>query len=135
LVQRPGCPGGHSGQPVHRTAGIDPTRPYSIDGNGVVQNATFNANGAETATLFQENISKANNFQWLTKFDNGGPLRGMFDAAYAKATSELEAAQADVEHGLYTTGTGVKTSPAAPGCNNGSSFLRTWKSADRHPRL
>jgi iron complex outermembrane receptor protein len=101
--------------------GIDPTRPYSIDGNGVVQNATFNANGAETASLFQENISEANNFQWATKFNNGGPLRGLFDASYSKATSNLQAAQADIEHGLYTTSAGVATSPAAPGCNNGSA--------------
>ena len=56
--------------------------PYSIDGNGVVQNATFNANGAETATLYQDNISQANNFQWVTKFDDGGPLRGLFDASF-----------------------------------------------------
>ena len=86
---------------LYRLPGIDPTQPYSIDGNGVVQNATFNALGAETATLFQENISQANNFQWLTKFDDGGPLRGIFDASFAHATSNLQAAQADVEHG-YT---------------------------------
>ena len=101
--------------------GIDPTMAYSIDANGVVQNATFNANGAETASLFQENISEANNLQWVTKFDDGGPLRGIFDASFAHATSNLQAAQADVEHGLYTTSAGVATSPAAPGCNNGSS--------------
>jgi iron complex outermembrane recepter protein len=101
--------------------GIDPTRPYSIDGNGVVQSATFNANGAETASLFQENKSEANNFQWVTKFNDGGPLRGLFDASYSKATSNLQAAQADIEHGLYTTSAGVATSPAAPGCNNGSA--------------
>ena len=101
--------------------GIDPTQPYSIDGNGVVQNATFNANGAETATLFQENKSQANNFQWVTRFNDGGPLRGVLDAAYSHATSNLQAAQADIEHGLYTTNAGVATSPAAPGCNNGSS--------------
>src|SRR5271170_7073431 len=101
--------------------GIDPTMPYSIDGNGVVGLGTFNANGAETATLFQQNISEANNFQWNTKFDNGGPLRGIFDASFSHAFSNLQAAQADVEHGLYTASTGVPTSPAAPGCNNGSS--------------
>ena len=94
-------------------------KPYSIDGNGVVQNATFNALGAETATLYQDNISQANNFQWVTKFDDGGPLRGLFDASFARATSNLQAAQADVEHGLYDTNNGVATSPSAPGCNNG----------------
>ncbi len=108
-----------NGQNTAPVPGLDPTQPYSIDGNGVVQNATFNALGAETATLFQENIAQANNFQWVTKFDDGGPLRGLFDASFAHATSNLQAAQADVEHGLYDTGEGVATSPTAPGCNNG----------------
>ena len=108
-----------NGQNTAPVPGLDPTQPYSIDGNGVVQNATFNALGAETATLFQENIAQANNFQWATKFDDGGPLRGLFDASFAHATSNLQAAQADVEHGLYDTGEGVATSPTAPGCNNG----------------
>lgn len=108
-----------NGQNTAPVPGLDPTQPYSIDANGVVQNATFNALGAETATLFQENISQANNFQWATKFDDGGPLRGIFDASFAHATSNLQAAQADVEHGLYNTNNGVATSPTAPGCNNG----------------
>jgi iron complex outermembrane receptor protein len=108
-----------NGQDTNPQPGIDPSQPYSIDGNGVVQNATFNALGAETATLFQENVSQANNFQWVTKFDNGGPLRGIFDASFAHATSNLQAAQADVEHGYYETGEGTPTAPLAPGCNNG----------------
>jgi len=102
--------------------GVDPTQPYSIDGNGVVGNAVFNANGAETASLFQQNISEGNNFQWHTTFDNGGPLRGLFDASFAHAFSNLQADQADVEHGLYNAFNGGATSPAAPGCNNGGSF-------------
>jgi iron complex outermembrane recepter protein len=108
-----------NGQDTNPQPGINPTQPYSIDSNGVVQNATFNALGAETATLFQENISQANNFQWVTRFDDGGPLRGLFDASFAHATSNLQAAQADVEHGYYETGEGVPTAPTAPGCNNG----------------
>jgi len=108
-----------NGQDTAPVPGIDPTQAYSIDGNGVVQSATFNALGAETATLFQENVSQANNFQWATKFDDGGPLRGIFDASFAHATSNLQAAQADIEHGLYLTNAGVATSPTAPGCNNG----------------
>ena len=101
--------------------GIDPTQSYSIDPNGVVQQGTFNANGAETASLYQSDNTEANNFQWITKFDNGSPIRGIFDAAFSRATCNLQAAQADVEHGLYTTSAGVATSPAAPGCNNGAS--------------
>jgi TonB-dependent receptor len=105
--------------------GIDPTRPYAIDGNGVVQSGTFNANGAETATLYQRDKDIANNFQWQTKFDNGGPVRGTFGAFYARATSDYQAAQADVEHGLYETSAGVPTSPGAPGCNNGAATCGT----------
>ena len=108
-----------NGQDTSPLPGIDPTQPYSIDGNGVVQNATFNALGAETATLYQENIAQANNFQWITKFDNGGPLRGLLDGSFAHATSNLQAAQADIEHGFYATGEGTPTAPTAPGCNNG----------------
>jgi len=112
---------GQGATPGQAFPGIDPTQPYSIDSNGVVQNAAFNANGAETATLYQNNISEANNFQWITKFNEGGPLRGIFDASFAHATSNLQADQADVEHGLYLTAAGVPTSPGAPGCNNGGS--------------
>jgi TonB-dependent receptor len=100
---------------------IDPSRPYSIDGNGVVQSGVFNSNGAETATLYQQNTDTAHNIQWRAKFNDGGRLRGDMDFSYANATSNLQADQADVEHGLYTTSAGVATSPAAPGCNNGSS--------------
>jgi TonB-dependent receptor len=108
-----------NGQDTSPLPGLDPTQPYSIDGNGVVQRATFNALGAETATLYQQNISQANNFQWVTKFDGGGPLRGIFDASFAHATSNLQAAQADIEHGFYANGEGTATAPRAPGCNNG----------------
>jgi TonB-dependent receptor len=108
-----------NGQDTTPLPGLDPTQPFSIDSNGVVQNAAFNALGAETATLYQQNISQANNFQWVTKFDDGGPLHGIFDASFAHATSNLQAAQADVEHGFYATGGGMATAPTAPGCNNG----------------
>jgi TonB-dependent receptor len=110
--------GDHAGAPH---PGIDPTMPYAIDSNGVIQYATMNANGAETATLYQHTTAKANNLQWKTQFDNGGPFRGKIDISWSQATSDLEADQADVEHGLYTTAAGVATSPAAPGCNNGAS--------------
>jgi iron complex outermembrane receptor protein len=112
---------GQGSSPGTLLPGIDPTQPYSIDANGVVQNGTFNANGAETATLYQNNVAQANNYQWVTKFDDGGPLRGLLDGAYSHGTSNLQAAQADVEHGLYNTSAGVATSPTAPGCNNGAS--------------
>jgi len=103
--------------------GIDPTQPYSIDGSGVVQQGTFMANDAETATLYEADHTKANNFQLLTKFTGSGPVTGDFGVAYAKATGDYEAAQADVEHGAYAAfGTGLNSiQPGAPGCNNGAN--------------
>ena len=112
---------GQGASPGTLIPAIDPSKPYSIDPNGVVQSGTFNANGAETATLYQNNISNANNLQWVTDWNISEALRAKLDASYAYATSDLEAAQADVEHGLYATSAGVTTSPGAPGCNNGAS--------------
>lgn len=106
---------------------IDPSQPYDIDANGVVRSASFMANGAETATLYQFQESTSNNFQLLTRFEGDGKLTGDFGLFYADADSELQAAQADVEHGLYnyfgvgTTVAGGPASPAAPGCNNGGA--------------
>lgn len=112
---------GQGASPGTLIPAIDPSKPYSIDTNGVVQSGTFSANGAETATLYQNNVSNANNLQWITNYNVSESLRGTLDASYAYATSNLQAAQADVEHGLYTTSSGAVTSPGAPGCNNGAS--------------
>jgi iron complex outermembrane recepter protein len=103
--------------------GIDSTQPYSIDGNGVIQAATMMANGAETATLYESNHTKANNFQFNTRFEGSGPITGSVGAAYAKATGDYQAAQADVEHGFYGAFGSANPSiqPTAPGCNNGGN--------------
>lgn len=92
-----------------------------IDGNGVVQSGQFYANGAETATLYQGTSAQADNLQWNLKFDNDAGLRMTWAAAYAHASSDLQAAQADVEHGLYNVYGGTPGNPTAPGCNNGAS--------------
>ncbi|MEP6885999.1 MAG: TonB-dependent receptor, partial [Gammaproteobacteria bacterium] len=103
--------------------GIDPSQPYSIDGHGVIESATMMANGAETATLYESNHTKANNFQFNTKFEGVGPVSGNVGMAYAKATGDYEAAQADVEHGFYGAFGSANPSiqPTAPGCNNGAN--------------
>ena len=93
----------------------------AIDGNGIVTSGTFYANGAETATLYQGTSTHADNLQWKLNFDNDAGLKMSWAAAYAHAGSDLQAAQADVEHGLYGAyGIGA-TNPTAPGCNNGAS--------------
>ena len=103
--------------------GIDPTQPFSIDSNGVIQSATMMANGAETATLFEENKTTAHNFQFNTRFAGSGSLSGDAGVFYAKATGDQEDAQADVEHGFYGAFGSPNPSiqPTAPGCNNGAN--------------
>jgi iron complex outermembrane recepter protein len=99
--------------------GINTNKSYDIDENGVVTAATFWLTGAETATLYQHTNSDANNVQWHTTFDNGGPLTATLDVSWARASSNLQAAQQDVEHGYYTrTGETASAAPTAPGCNN-----------------
>ncbi|MEP7242849.1 MAG: TonB-dependent receptor [Gammaproteobacteria bacterium] len=117
--------GSQPGQPIN---GIDPSQPFSIDANGVVESASFMANGAETSTIFQNDVAKSNTLQFATSFGGEGPLSGDVAVSYAKATSNLQAAAADVEHGLYNYSSPAAsgtTSPAAPGCNNGGTTCTT----------
>jgi len=113
--------GGSNNVPGSGPPGIDGDSPYTIDGNGVVQSGTFYLQGAETATLLQRQASDANNFQWHTNFDNGGPITATLDVAYSRATSGLKAAQQDIEHGYYLPTAGFPAGTVqltAPGCNN-----------------
>jgi len=73
--------------------------------------------------LYESNHTKANNVQFNTKFAGNGPVTGDFGLAYAKATGDYEAAQADVEHGFYGAFGSANPSiqPTAPGCNNGAN--------------
>jgi TonB-dependent receptor len=117
---------GQGAAPGSLLPAVDPSKPYSIDGNGVVQSAAFMANGAETATLFQGNTSEANNYQFVTIFDGDGAFSGRASASYAKASSDSQFAQADIEHGAYAAFSKTNPSPpsimlSAPGCNNGGS--------------
>jgi iron complex outermembrane receptor protein len=111
--------GSSSNVPGQAAPGINASAPYTIDGNGVVTSAQFWLQGAETATLLQTGGTDANNIQWHTNFDDGGPITATLDVSWAHATSSLKAAQQDIEHGYYTA-TGQSTSAAltAPGCNN-----------------
>jgi TonB-dependent receptor len=110
--------GDASGNPA--MPAVDASDPYSIDSNGVLESGTYSANGAETATDYFHTVSQANNIQWVTKWKPSGPFSGELGVFYSKSYSNFQADQADVEHGLYNTASGVGTSPTAPGCNNGA---------------
>jgi len=122
--------GASSNVPGSGPPGIDADSAYTIDGNGVVNSATFYVQGAETATLLQRQGSDANNVQWHTSFDDGGPLTATFDVSFSRATSTLKAAQQDIEHGYYTAQGGTTSAaPTAPGCNNFSASCTTGNPA------
>ncbi len=122
--------GSTSDVPGSGSPGIDANNPYTIAANGVVQSATFYLQGAETATLFQDTHSDANNFQWHTNWDNGGSLTGTLDVAYSRATSNLQSDQQDIEHGYYAAdGQSASAAPTAPGCNNFSASCTTGNPA------
>jgi iron complex outermembrane recepter protein len=118
--------GSTSNVPGSGPAGINADTPYSIDGNGVVQSATFYLQGAETSTLVTVANSDAHNLQWHTGFDDGGPLTATLDVSFSRATSNLSAAQQDIEHGYYSAqGDTTSAAPSAPGCNNFSPSCTT----------
>ena len=122
--------GSTSNVPGSGMPGINASAPYTIDDNGVVTSAQFYLQGAETATLLQRQGSDANNIQWHTSFDNGGPITATLDVSWAHATSSLKAAQQDIEHGYYTaTGQSASAAPTAPGCNNFSASCTTGNPA------
>jgi TonB-dependent receptor len=77
---------GQGSAPGSLHPGIDPSQPFTIDSNGVVQSATFMANGAETATLYQNQDAQSNTVHFTTRFTGDGPLTGDFGLFWAKAT-------------------------------------------------
>ncbi len=113
--------GASSNIPGSGPPGIDGDTAYAVDGNGVVNSATFYLQGAETATLLQRQNSDANNFQWHTNYDAGGPITATLDVSFSRASSALKAAQQDIEHGYYLPQAGYPAGTVqltAPGCNN-----------------
>lgn len=120
-----GAPAGTAASPGTPLPSLLAANQSSIDSNGVVQAGTFYANGAETATLYQDTSAHADNYQAKLKFDNHNGLRLNWAGAYSTAGSDLEADQADVEHGRYNAFVTGQPTTAAPGCNNGASTCGT----------
>ncbi|MFV3073194.1 TonB-dependent receptor [Niveispirillum fermenti] len=91
--------------------GLDATKPYSIDGNGVLLNGTLIANSAEAISYVQNSSVKADNFGLKLKFDDGGNFRGSVRGAYAKADLFSDSANNDVRYTSYGVPTADPTSP------------------------
>jgi iron complex outermembrane receptor protein len=99
--------------------GLDQTQPYSIDGNGVLQNGTIIANSAEAISFVKNTEITSDNFQLRFTFDNAGALRASAVAAYSKADQESASANNDVRYTRYGvrngTADGLIPNAAAPG--------------------
>ena len=117
--------------PSNSVAGLASADAYSIGSNGVLNSGSLVATGAEAASDYYHDLSQANNFQWNTSYDNGGPFRAKIDLSYSRATNNFEADQADVEHGLYNSdlpnanGVGNVIAGNGPGCNNQGASCTT----------
>jgi len=96
----------------------DPSLPFSIDSNGVLQQGTITANSAEAISFVKNTDITSNNFQLKFKYDNGGVWRASAAAAYSKADQESSSANNDVRYTAYTVrgedGVGFAPNASAP---------------------
>lgn len=91
--------------------GLDTSKPYQIDGNGVLLSGTMRANSAEAISYVQNAEVKADNFGLRLKYDDGGNFRGSVRGAYAKASMDSTSANNDVRYTQYSVPTADPTSP------------------------
>lgn len=95
----------------------------TIDGNGILQSGTVQANSSEAISFVDITNIKSDNLQFGIKFDNESNFRANIAANYSTANLNREVANADVRQTAYTVrqngpgGTlvdGVAGNPAAP---------------------
>jgi iron complex outermembrane receptor protein len=91
--------------------GLDTTRPFSIDENGVLLSGTIIANSAEAISYVRNTDISSDNFQLKFSFDNGGMLSGSAAAAYSKADMDSVSGNADVRFTQYNVPTADASSP------------------------
>ncbi len=124
--------------------GLDATKPYTIDSNGVLINGTLIANSAEAISYVQNSSVDADNYGLKLKYDGGGNFRGSVRGAYAKSSLFSDSANNDVRYTKYSVPTADAKSatgyshqaanPAAPAnylftYNNGNGVLPSFSLA------
>ncbi|APG61883.1 TonB-dependent receptor [Sphingorhabdus lutea] len=90
----------------------------SIDGNGVLENATVQAASAEAITFVDVSKVKSDNLQFNIDYDNADNFRAKVSANYSTANLNREVANNDVRYTAYTVrrnGTGGALVGGAPG--------------------
>lgn len=81
--------------------GLDETRPYSIDSNGVIENATFNQSAGETNASREVTDITADNVKLNFDYYATESLRIDGNITYAKSTLNKQAAFADSRYSPY----------------------------------
>jgi TonB-dependent receptor len=91
--------------------GLDTTRPYEIDDNGVLISGTIIANSAEAISFVKKTEATTDNFQVRFAFDGDGAWRASAAAAYSKADMDSDSANNDVRYTQYSVPTADAGSP------------------------
>ncbi len=102
--------------------GLDATRPYTIDPNGVVLAGTFRTHSAEGATLVEKDKNIGDNIQFNAKYDNGGKFRASAKFAYGKGKMHSEFVQADFRQSGYGVDGSNGNFSALPGQRAGNNY-------------
>jgi TonB-dependent receptor len=109
--------------------GIDTTRPYSIDGNGVLINGTLTANSAEAISFVKNTDITSDNFQLRFAFDNDGAFRASALVAYSKADQESQSANNDVRYTRYGVRNGTDAG-LTPNATAPANYQYTYDNRD-----
>ncbi|MFS2316718.1 TonB-dependent receptor [Maricaulis sp. D1M11] len=111
--------------------GLDTSRPYEIDSNGVLQSGTFIANSAEAISFVKNFEAQTDNFRLAFDYDASDQLRVSGSIAHAMADQESNSANSDVRYTRYnvptadpSSPTGYSHQPANP--NAPANFLFTY---------
>jgi iron complex outermembrane recepter protein len=91
--------------------GLDASRPYEIDENGVLLNGTFRANSAEAISYVKKTDVQSDNFQLRGEWNNGGRVRASAGAVYSRGEMTGTNANNDVRYTQYNVPTADPASP------------------------
>jgi iron complex outermembrane recepter protein len=93
--------------------GLDASKPFNVDPNGVVLSGTFLSHSAEGATLVEKDKNIGDNVQFNVKYDDGGKFRASGKFAWGKGKMNSEYAQADFRQSGYNVDSGNRNAANA----------------------
>lgn len=91
--------------------GLDTSRPYEIDSNGVLLSGTFIGNSAEAISFVNAFEAQSDNFQLSFDWDDGGNVSFSGGINHSTAEQVSESGNADVRYTQYSVPTADASSP------------------------